>query len=81
MQRSEYKPGIEGSTAKYDEGIEKGTMNLFGYRGLLLHVAKGPSSSKITQQSKYQQLYWRRHLVVDFLTTPTSKMGIVSNPL
>ena len=81
MQRSEYKPGIEGSTAKIDDGMEKGTMNLFGYRGLLLYVVKGPSSSRITQQSKYLQLYWKRHLVVDFLTTPTSKTGIVSNPL
>jgi hypothetical protein len=38
-------------------------------------------SNPITQRSKYFQLYWKRHLVVDFLTTPTSKTGIVSNPL
>ena len=56
-------------------------MNLFGYRGLLLYVVEGPSSSKITQQSKYLQLYGRQHLLVDFLTTPTIKTGIVSNPL
>ena len=61
--------------------METDMMNFFGYCGLLLYVVEGPSSSKITQRSKYQQLYWRRHLVVDILTIPMIKTGIISNPL
>ena len=56
-------------------------MHLFRDCGMLLNVVKCPSASKITQLSKYQQFYQRRHLVVTFHPTPTSKMGIVSYPL
>ena len=56
-------------------------MQLFRDRGLFIDVVKGPSAFEVTQQSKYQQFYQRRHLVVTFHPTPTSKMGIVSYPL
>ena len=77
----EYISRVEGCTAKIDESMKKWPMHLFRDSGLLFNIVKGPSASNVTQWSKYQQFYRRRHLVVRFHPTPTSKTGIVSYPL
>jgi len=81
MHRSEYKPRVKRRTAKLDENMEKCPMHLSGDGGLLLYVVEGPSASKVTQGSKYQQFNWRRHLSIHFFPTPTSKTSIVLYPL
>jgi hypothetical protein len=56
-------------------------MHLSGDGGLLLYVVEGPSTSKVMQGSKYQQFNRRRHLVIRFCTTPTTKTCIIPYPL
>ncbi len=81
LHRSEYKPRVKRGTAIIDESMEKWSMHLSGDGGLLLYVVEGPSASKVTQGFKYQQFNRRRHLVIQFCTTPMTKTCLVSYPL
>ena len=60
--RGQHKPAKEVGGTPLSEGMEEVPVHLSGDGGLLLKVVKCPTSSKVAQSAKQEQLHWRRRV-------------------